>query len=124
MDVPVFSVPWKQTPQELSFVMLRDVGLLLPPPWQGMEWEGWLWDGSGVRSPALGWLRAIRTIRTTGPDRLRTSWHSLPEVPPASKGLCLSPLGAEQLSQWDLPEGRFPFFTPVFHPQCWKVRQV
>lgn len=33
MDAPVFSVPWKQTPQELRLVMPRDVGLLLPTPW-------------------------------------------------------------------------------------------
>lgn len=33
MAAPVFSVPWKQTPQELRLVMPRDVGLLLPTPW-------------------------------------------------------------------------------------------
>lgn len=111
MDAPVFSAPWKQPPQELRSVMLRDVGSLLGQEgWQGMGWDGRDGDGSGGSSPALGWLR--------------TSCHSLPEVPPASdsKGLCLSPSGApEQLSVLGVPEGRFSLYLHQFlTPPAWE----
>lgn len=108
MDAPVFSVPWKQTPQELSFVKLRDVGLLLPTHW-GMEWGGWRWLWSEVT--CSGWLR--------------TSCHSLPEVSPAngSKGLYLSPSGAPETECVGCARGKIPFFYTSSSPHRGKVRQ-